>query len=69
MKSVVLYFFMLVLEILLNLSLDICYKNSKFLKTLLEKSLKFVSNNEDSILAFYLSFILLLAKIDLILKK
>ena len=64
MRSLVLYFFLLVLEVLFNLTPDTIYKCSRFSKTLLEKSLKFVLCEKGGLRLFNPSFILLLAKIN-----
>lgn len=57
------------LEILFDFSLDVDYKQDKFFKTWLEKNFKFVLDKENNIVTFNLSFILLLAKVDLIPEK
>lgn len=64
MKSLVLYFFLLVLKISFNLTLDIVYKRSRFFKTLLKKGLKFVLYEEKNSVLFNLSFVFLLAEIN-----
>lgn len=64
MKSWVLNFFLLILEILLNLSLNTSHKGNRFFKILLEKSLKFILNRRDGTVIFNSSFILLLIKIN-----
>lgn len=64
-KSLILYFILLILRILLNLNLDTGYKCNKFFKTLL----KFVLNKKNGIVTFNLSFMLLPAKIGFILEK
>lgn len=69
MGSLILNFLLLVLEIPLDLSLDISHKQYGFPKTLLEKSLEFVLSSENNTIAFYLSFVLLLAEVNPILKK
>lgn len=68
MKSLVLYFLLLVLGILLNLGLDTCYKQSRFFKTLLKKNLKFILS-KGVVVAFDLSLMLLPAKINPIVKE
>lgn len=55
--------------IMLNLDLNINYKYNRFLKILLEKSLKFVLNKKNNIIVFNLRFVLLLVEMNLILKK
>lgn len=59
----------MVLGILFKLNLDAGYIYSRFSKTLLEKSLIFVTNKKNNIIVFNLSLMLLLAKIDLIPEK
>lgn len=59
----------MVLGIPLNLNLNAGYKQGGFFKTLLEKSFKFILNRRSNAITFNLSFLLLLAKIDLIAKK
>lgn len=68
-KSLILYFFLIMLKIILNLSPDTSYKHSKFLKTLLKKSFKFALSKKDNIITFNLSFELLLAEVNSISKK
>lgn len=51
------------------MSLNIIYKYNKFLKTLLKKDFKFVLNNRNNSILFLLHLMLMLYKIDLILKK
>lgn len=60
---------MLILRIPLNFSSDTGHKLNRFLKTLLKKELEFVSSKRDKTVTFNWSFLLLLAEIDLILKK
>lgn len=60
---------MLLLGILLDLSSDVSYEQCGFLKSFLEKSFKIVLSNKNSIIAFYLSFVLLLVEVDPILEK
>lgn len=69
MRSIVLDFLLLVLKILLNLSSDAIYKCNRFSKIILEKSLKFISNKKNYIVAFNLSFVLLSVKVNPILEK
>ena len=69
MKSSILYFLLLMLGIPLNLGLDAGHKQSRFPKTLSEKRLKFLSHKGSGTVAFNLSFVLLPAEIDLILKE
>lgn len=60
---------MLILGVLLNFNPNTSYKYSRFSKILLKKDFKFFSNNENNIITFNLSFILLLIKINLIKKN
>lgn len=69
MKSSVLYFFLLVLKFFFNLIPDGIYKYNKFFKTFLKKGLKFVSYKKGNFVSFNSRFILLLAKVNFILKK
>lgn len=41
-RNLILYFFLLILEVLFNLALDTVYKCNRFSKTLLEKGFEFV---------------------------
>lgn len=61
--------FLLVLRILLDLSLDINYKDSEFSKTLLEKDHDFVQSKGDDTVIFNLGLVLLPAKINPIPEK
>lgn len=69
MKNPILYFFLLILEILLNFSLNIYHKCDRFSKTLLEKGFKFVLYKKNNTIAFNLSLVLLSAEIDPIAKE
>lgn len=68
-KSPILYFFLLILGILLNLGLDADYKQNRFSKTLLKKYFKFVLSKRNSTVAFDLDLVLLPAKIDSVVEK
>lgn len=68
-KSLIFYFFLLVIEILFNFYLDIGYKQDKFSKILPKKYLKFVLSRENSIVALNLNIVLLLAEIDLVTEE
>lgn len=57
------------LEIPLDFSLNINYKQDRFCLILLKKNLEFVSSSGDDTVTFVFNFMLLLAKVDLILKK
>lgn len=57
------------LEIPLNLYLDVDYKQGRFSKILPKKSFKFVSCKKNNTIVFNLSFILLSAKVNLILEE
>lgn len=68
MKSPILNLFLLILRIPLDYSPDTNHKNGGFSKTLLKKSLKFVLSKRDGTIIFNLGLLLLLAKVDFILK-
>lgn len=57
------------LKILLDFYPNISHKSSKFSKTLLEKSLEFVSSRKDNTVTFNLDFVLFPVEIDPILKE
>lgn len=69
MTSSILYFFLLVLKIPLNFSLDIIYKQSRFFKILAKKCFKLAPNKRDDTFMFDLSLVLLLAEIEYIAEK
>lgn len=68
-KSSVLYFFLLILQVSFDFSLDIVNKCNGFSKTLLEKSLESVLYKKNNPVPLNLSFILLLAKVNSISEK
>lgn len=57
------------MEILLNLGSDASHEQGRFSKTLSEESFKFISSRRNGIIASKLSFVLLLAEINLVLEK
>ena len=57
------------MQILLNFSPDTSYKWGRFFKTLIEKIFEFVLDSKDNTITFNLSFVLLLANINLISEK
>ena len=69
MKALILYFLLLVLEILLNLGPDIGHKHDGFSKTLLEKGLEFNPSKRSNIIALNLSLVLLPVEVDLVPKE
>lgn len=69
MKSLVLDFFLLKLEISLNFNTDAGYKCNRFFEILPKESIKFILNMKNSIDAFNSSFVLMPTKVNLILKK
>ena len=69
MRGPILYFFLLVLEILLDFGPDASYKQGGFFKILLKKSFEFVLSRGDNIVIFKLSFISLLAEVNPVLEK
>lgn len=69
MKSLVLNFLLLVLRIPLNFSPNTSHKYNEFFKTLSEKDFEFFPNRENGNVIFNLSFVLLTAKIDFVIKE
>ena len=69
MKNPVLYFFLLVLQVSFNFTPDVVNKRSGFFETLLKEGLKIVLSKESNPVTLNLSFLLLLAEVDLILKE
>lgn len=67
MRSTILYFLLLILEISLNLCLDVDHKQDRFTKTLSEEGFKFILNKKNNTIVFNLSFVLLIAEVNLIL--
>ena len=68
-KGLILYFFLLILRILLDLSPNANYKRGGFSKTLPKKGLEFILSREDGIIAFNLSFLLLPTEVNPVLEK
>ena len=54
---------------MLNLNLNTSYKQDRFFKTLPKKSLEFALNKKDDTIIFNLNFVLLLVKVNPVLKK
>lgn len=54
MRNSILYFFLLILEISFNLSLDVSYKQGEFSKTLSEKNVEFVLSKRCGLVALNL---------------
>lgn len=69
MRGLILYFFLLVLKISLNLNLNAGYKQDGFFNALLEKDLEFVSNKGSNTSILNFGLILLLVEVDTILEK
>lgn len=69
MGSPVLYFFLLVLKVPLNLTPNIIHKGSRFSQTFLEKSLKFFPYKGGGPILFDTDLILLPAEVDPIPEK
>lgn len=57
------------LEISLNFSLNISYKQDRFSEILLKKGFEFILSHKNNTVVFNLSLIFLLAKVDLIFYK
>ena len=68
-RSPVLYFFLLVLQVSFDFTPDVVYKRGGFSKTLSEKSLEFVLSEGSNPVPLDLNFVLLPAKIDPILEE
>lgn len=66
-KSLVLYFFFLILKVFFDLTPDVVYKQSGFLKTLLKKSFKFVLYEGSNSVLLNLDLMLLPAEINFII--
>lgn len=69
MKSPVLYFFLLVLQVFFYFSPDIINEYGRFSKILLKKNLELVLCKEKNLVLLNLSLVLLLAKVYPILEK
>lgn len=69
MKNLILFFFLLILKVFLNLALDVIYKCNRFFKILLKKNLKLILGKKNSFFLFFLYFMLLLLKVNFITKK
>lgn len=69
MKGSVLYFFLLVLGVSLNLTLDIIYKCSRFSEVFSEKNLKLVLCGGDGLVTFDPCLMLLPTKVNPIPEK
>lgn len=69
MRILILDFFLLILGVLFNLTPDIVYKDSKFLKVFSQKSLKFVPSGGKGHVTFDPDFMLLSAEFDPIPEK
>lgn len=69
MRNLVLNFLLLVLKIPLNLNSNTSHKYNEFFKTLSEKDFEFFPSREDGNIIFNLSFVLLTAKIDFVVKE
>lgn len=69
MKSPVLCFFLLVLQVLFNSTPDIVYKRNKFSKFLLKKDFKFVLDEKNGPITLDQGLIILLVEVDLFPKE
>ena len=68
-KSPILYFLLLVLEIPLDLGPDVSYEQGRFSETLPKEGLEFVLSKQLNIVVFNLHFVLLPAKINPVSEK
>lgn len=69
MKNLILYFFLIIIKSFFNFTLDVICKYNRFFKILLEKILKFALYKKNNHVLFNFYFILLLIKINFIIKK
>ncbi len=69
MTSQILYFFLLVLGVFLNLALNIVHKQDEISKIFLEKSLKFFSSHRVCFFLFKTKLVLLSLKVDSLTKE
>lgn len=68
-KSLILYFLLLLLGIPLDLGLDASDEQIGCFEALVEKNLEFAPNRGDSIITFNLSLVLLPAEVDFVLEE
>lgn len=68
-KNLVLYFFLLVLGISFDFTPDIINKYDRFSEILLEECFEFVLSKGSNLITLNLSFMLLLAEVNLISEK
>lgn len=68
-RNPILDFFLLVLGVSFDVTLNVIHKHSRFSKALPEKSLEFVPNKESGPVTFDLGLMLFLAEINLILEE
>lgn len=64
MRSPILYFFLVILEVLFNMAPDAVYKCGQFLKVLLKKSFEFFTEDGVNPVLFLKCFMLLPSKIN-----
>lgn len=69
MRNSILYFFLLILEVFLDLTLDIIHKWDKILKTFSRKNLKFFQIIRFYFFLFNTKFVLLSIKAYFIIRK
>ena len=69
MRSPVLYFFLLVLQVSFDLAPDILSKRGRFSKILSEEGLKFVTSEGNNLVSLNLSLVLLPGEVDPILEQ
>lgn len=60
---------MLILGVFFNFNLDVIFKYNRFFKILLKKGFKFVLYKKINFILLHLSLVLLLAKVDFIIKE
>lgn len=69
MRSLVMYFFLLVLQVYFYFTSDVVYKYGRFSRTLLKECLEFILYKESDPVLLSLGFVLLPIKVDSISKK
>lgn len=67
-KNLILYF-LLIVVVLFNLVLNAIYKRGRFFKALSKKNFKLILNKRYSPVSFFLDFMLLLSRINLIMEE
>lgn len=69
MKNSIYHFFLLILKVLFNLTINAICKYNRFFKTLMKKNLEFNLRKKVGSISLFLYFILLPLKVNLVLEK